>query len=136
MSNDFKVVYEAPTAMEYKAIRQESGLLEKSEEAVKIGLKNSLFAISMYHGEVLIGMGRITGDGGASFQIVDVVVKPRYRRQGVARKIMEELNRYLTKNTYPGSYVSLIADEPANKLYEEFGFGYTIATSHAMIKTF
>ena len=83
-----------------------------------------------------MGMGRITGDGRASVQIVDVVVKPSYRRQGMAREIMDHLMKYPGLNTYPGSYVSLIADEPADRLYQEFGFNYSIPTSHAMIRIY
>lgn len=136
MKDQYRVVYGSPTLVEYKIIRREGGLDEKSDEAIRIGLKNSLFAISIYDKEQLIGMGRITGDGAASFQIVDIVVKQNYRRQGVAKRIMAELTHYLDHNTYPGSYVSLIADEPANKIYAQFGFNYTIATSHGMIKKY
>ncbi len=136
MNNDYEVVHKAPTSREYAIIRKESGLLEKSIEGVRIGLGNSLFAVSIYHDRTLVGMGRITGDGGASFQIVDVVVKPSYRRQGMAREIMDHLMKYLSLNTYPGSYVSLIADEPADRLYQEFGFNYSIPTSHAMIRIY
>ena len=136
MKDQYRVVYGPPTLVEYKIIRREGGLDEKSDEAIRIGLKNSLFAISIYDKEQLIGMGRITGDGAASFQIVDIVVKQNYRRQGVAKRIMMELTHYLDHNTYPGSYVSLIADEPADKIYVQFGFNYTIATSHGMIKKY
>ncbi len=136
MNDRYIVLHEAPTPMEYKAIRLEGGLSQKSEQSVKIGLKNSLFTVCIYDEHVLIGMGRITGDGGASFQIVDIVVKPSYRRQGLGKRIMLELTNYLNENTYPGSYVSLIADEPADKLYEKFGFEYIIATSHGMVRKY
>ncbi len=136
MNNQYTIALKAPSSMDYKAIRLESGLLEKSEEAVRIGLKNSLFSVCIYDEEVLIAMGRITGDGGASFQIVDIVVIPSYRRQGLGNRVVKEIMNYLSENTYPGSYVSLIADEPADKIYEKFGFEYIIHTSHAMVKKY
>lgn len=49
---------------------------------------------------------------------------------------MKEIMSYLDENTYPGSYVSLIADDPANKLYEQFGFKYTYPRSHGMSRMY
>lgn len=49
---------------------------------------------------------------------------------------MKELMNYLNKNTFPGSYISLIVEDPANKLYEQFGFSYTYPSSHGMYKIY
>ncbi|WP_339226071.1 GNAT family N-acetyltransferase [Oceanobacillus sp. FSL K6-2867] len=136
MNNDFTIVYEPPTPNEYNNLRLEGGLSGKSLEAATVGLKNSLFTVCIYDEKTLIGMGRIIGDGGAFFQIVDIVVKPSYQGRGLGKKVMKELINYLDKNTYPGSYVSLIADDPANKLYEQFGFSYSFPQSHGMYRMY
>lgn len=132
MNDNFTITNEPPTPIEYNDLRLEGGISGKSQEAASIGLKNSLFAVSFYDEKTLIGMGRVIGDGGAFFQIVDIVVKPSYQGKGLGKRIMGELMNYLDQNTYPGSYVSLIADDPANKLYEQFGFRYTYPNSHGM----
>lgn len=42
----------------------------------------------------------------------------------------------LDKNAYKDSYVSLIADVPADRLYKKFGFDYTQPRSIGMYKKY
>ncbi|MEH7883455.1 GNAT family N-acetyltransferase [Bacillus sp. JJ1609] len=133
---DFEIMHIAPTPEEYLDLRLEAGLSSKSMEAASVGLKNSLFAVTIFSGSILVAMGRIIGDGGAFFQIVDIAVKPDQQGKGLGKLVMKELMSYLEQNTYPGSYVSLIADDPANKLYEQFGFSYTYPESHGMYRKY
>lgn len=129
---DYKVKHIAPTPEDYINLRVEAGMSSKSMEAASVGLKSSLFAVTVYNDSTLVAMGRIIGDGGAFFQIVDIAVKPDHQGKGLGKLVMRELMEYLNQNTYEGSYVSLIADDPANKLYEQFGFSYTYPRSHGM----
>ncbi|WP_100011546.1 GNAT family N-acetyltransferase [Lentibacillus sediminis] len=136
MDDEFNIVYDPPTPTLYNDLRLEGGISGKSQEAATVGLKNSLFAVCIYDEKTLIGMGRIIGDGGAFFQIVDIVVKPSYQGQGLAKVIMKHLMNFLDQNTYPGSYVSLIADGPADNLYKQFGFKYTYPRSQGMFRKY
>ena len=136
LNDNFTFRNEPPSPEAYNLLRLEGGLSRKSQAAATIGLKNSLFTVCMYDNEILIGMGRIIGDGGTFFQIVDIVVKPSYQGRGLGKRLMENLIDYLDNHTYPGSYVSLIADAPANKLYEQFGFSYTYPKSHGMYRMY
>ncbi|MFT9597449.1 GNAT family N-acetyltransferase [Mesobacillus sp.] len=133
---DFKITYDPPNAVEYINLRLESGMSHKSLEAAQIGLKNSLFAVAVYDESTLVAMGRIIGDGGAFFQVVDIAVKPAYQGKGLGKLVLRDLMQYLDKHTYEGSYVSLIADAPANKLYEQFGFDYTFPHSYGMFRKY
>ena len=66
---------------------------------------------------MLIGMGRVIGDGGTVFQIVDIA--ERYiSRFGSWMAIMHEIMKYIESVAEEGTYVSLIADYPADQLYE------------------
>jgi len=136
MKKEFTITYEPPQPEAYMALRLETGLSGKSRKAADIGLRNSLFAVSIYDELTLIGMGRVIGDGGAFFQVVDIAVKPRYQGQGLGKAIMRELMNYLDENTYEGSYVSLLADMPADQLYKQFGFDYTYPRSCGMVKRY
>ena len=69
---DLKITYSPPTPADYLNLRVESGMSGKSMEAASIGLRNSLFAVAVYNESTLVAMGRIVGDGGAFFQIVDI----------------------------------------------------------------
>jgi ribosomal protein S18 acetylase RimI-like enzyme len=65
-------------------------------------------------------VGRVVGDGGCNFEIVDVAVEPEYQGQGLGRLIMEKIMDFLNINSPAGSYIFLIADVP--ELYEKFDF--------------
>ncbi|WP_055106690.1 GNAT family N-acetyltransferase [Paenibacillus ihumii] len=127
-----RIVREVPDAENYAALRKQAGLSPRSEQGIKIGMGNSLFAVSLYAGGELIGMGRVIGDGGCFLQIVDIAVRPDYQGQGLGKVIMNELMDYLKRETPADAYVSLIADQPADKLYLKYGFRYTAPDSLGM----
>lgn len=130
--NDIVIVRESPEVFDYMKLRERSGLSPRSEEGAAIGLQNSLFAVSLYVQDELIGMGRVIGDGGCFMQIVDIAVSPDFQGRGLGRMIMQELMNYLDRKAPPRTYVSLIADTPADQLYLKFGFQYTQPRSQGM----
>ncbi|MHC5229795.1 GNAT family N-acetyltransferase [Enterococcus sp. LJL99] len=113
---------QTPTVEEYLLMRELGALSPKSKKGAEIGLKNSYYCISVRNklGE-LVGMGRIIGDGGTAFQIVDVVTKPEYQKKGIGSKIMNLLTKYL-ETVDEKAYINLIADEKAIGLYKRYGF--------------
>lgn len=127
-----EVRYEHPQVKAYCDLRLGAGMSGKSLEAAEKGLPNALFNVTLYDNEQLIGMGRVIGDGGTAFQIIDVAVAQAYQGQGHGRTIMEEIMSYIESIAEQGSYVILIADYPADKLYEKFGFITTEPRSGGM----
>lgn len=123
-----------PNPNEFCDMRVKAHLSPKSLEAATIGLPNSLYGISIRDGDVLIAMGRVVGDGACNFEIVDVAVDPSYQGQGLGRKVMEYIDNYLYSVALEGSYVSMIADEPA--FYEKLGYRLVSPSSHGMTKKF
>lgn len=99
-----------------------------------MGLANSIYSVIIRNktDEKLIGMGRIIGDGGTAYQIVDIAVHPKEQGKGLAKAIMELLMKYIHDEINPQAYVNLIADRPADKLYEQFGFVETTPESLGM----
>ncbi len=67
-------------------------------------------------------MGRVSGDGGVFFLVTDIAVKPLHQGKGYGRKLMEEITEYLRREVPAGSFATLIADKPADRLYAQFGF--------------
>lgn len=128
----YRIVGEVPDVPTYLSLRAAGGLSAFSQAAAAIGLKGTYFAVTVRLGDEAIGMGRIIGDGGCFFQIVDIVVKPAHRGHGLGKEIMAALMRHLRDNAPRSAYVSLIADVPANKLYEQFGFRETAPRSLGM----
>ncbi|MCG7409942.1 GNAT family N-acetyltransferase [Paenibacillus sp. ACRRX] len=128
------VLYEAPQPEEYLQLRAQTGLSLKSLDGAKIGLANSIFAVILRQEDKLIGMGRIIGDGGCFYQVVDIAVDPAQQGQGLGKLIMNEITTYLDIHAPKGAYISLLADVPADQLYKQFGFDYTQPKSLGMYR--
>ncbi|MFC3179986.1 GNAT family N-acetyltransferase [Cypionkella sinensis] len=130
----YTVVKRTPTATEYLHLRAAAGLSPFSEEAASRGLAGTLFAVVLEQEDRVVGMGRLIGDGGCFFQIVDIAVIPSDQGQGLGKTIMRELMEFVTGHLPASAYVSLIADVPANRLYEKFGFVETAPRSLGMAR--
>lgn len=121
---NYTLSYENPTVDDYYSLVKECDLIVKDKEAIEIGLKNGLFTITIYQDNSLIGMGRVVGDGATVFHIIDVAVSPRFQGKGLGKTIMDNIMEYINDHSFKGTYVNLIAETPANYLYEKYGFQY------------
>lgn len=119
-----------PSVADFMRLREVSGLSARSREGAERGLPNSLFAVTLFENGDAIGMGRIVGDGGLNFEVVDIAVDPQWQGRGYGRQIMERLMQWLSENAPPRAYVSLIGDVP--ELYEKFGFRKVRPASEGM----
>jgi len=129
---EFTLTAEIPGVEEYRTLRVEAGLSAKSKLASERGLAGSLFAVCIRNDDTLIGMGRIIGDGGLNYEVVDMAVHPDFQRQGLGHRIMESLMEYIRSNAPESSFVCLIADHGAPALYKKFGFEPTAPVSVGM----
>ena len=132
MSDSFCLRHEIAGVTEYCALRQSAGLSSRDPAAARKGLPNTLFAATIRDGENLIAMGRVVGDGGCNFEIVDVAVSPQFQRRGLGTRIMAALMSYIETNAPPSAYVSLIADDHSPAQYRKFGFKPTTPRSIGM----
>uniref|UniRef100_UPI0036D7CE4C GNAT family N-acetyltransferase n=1 Tax=Streptomyces cyaneofuscatus TaxID=66883 RepID=UPI0036D7CE4C len=121
-----------PSAAEYLSLRKSAGLSAMSKEGAEIGLPNSLFAVCLREENEIVGMGRVIGDGGCFFQVVDIAVRPDQQGRGYGKLIMSEIMNYLREHVPARGLVSLLADVPADRLYAQFGFTYTSPKSEGM----
>lgn len=121
----YTAVHEIPTAATYRQLRVGAGLSAKSAEAAARGLPNSLFAVQILHEGAPVAMGRVIGDGGTAFQVVDIAVLTAHQGRGLGKRIMGEIQAWLREHVPASGYVSLLADVPADALYGQFGFVHT-----------
>lgn len=98
-----------------------TGLRIAHRKRPRLGSWNSWHAITVKYGDEVVGMGRVIGDGGCHFQIVDVCVLPDHQGKGLAKQIMAGLISELEDRAPKGAFVSLIADGDAQFLYESLG---------------
>ena len=121
-SAPYELRAQVPTVDDYIRIRLAAGLSRKTLEAATIGLKNSLFAVTVFCEDESVGIGRLVGDGGCFFEIVDIAVRPEHQKKGVGRLIMDALMAYLCEHAPSSAYVSLMADHGTPEFYKRFGF--------------
>jgi ribosomal protein S18 acetylase RimI-like enzyme len=121
-----------PTVDEYQHLRVAAGLSGKSHAAAQRGLTGTWFGVTLRDSDQAIGMGRIIGDGGCFFQIVDIAVLPAYQRRGLGTRIMGALMQHLRAHAPESAHVSLLADGEAPQLYAKFGFRETAPASVGM----
>jgi predicted N-acetyltransferase YhbS len=117
---EYEVSEEPPTPREFVALRSAAGMGERTLAAAEAGIGNECAVVTIRHDDELVGMGRVVGDGGTVFQIVDIAVVPAHQGRGLGGRIMEELISWLEANAPPSAYINLIASEPG--FYERFGF--------------
>lgn len=132
MTEPYTLHHGAPAVEDYMRLRAEAVMSAKSVEGATLGLPNSWFAVTIRHEQRTVGMGRIIGDGGTAFQIVDIVVEPAHQARGLGKRIMAALMARLSAEAPPSAYVSLIADGDARHLYARFGFAPTAPASIGM----
>lgn len=130
MADDYRTISEPPSVATYMALREAAGMRSRSAEGAARGLPNSLFAIQVLHGEETVGMGRVIGDGGCFYQVVDIAVMPAHQGRGLGKRIMGEIRDYLLREAPENAFVSLLADGEAHRLYRQFGF--TPTAPHAI----
>ena len=123
---------QVPGAHEFVELREVAGLSKNTLDAATKGLAGTCFSICVRDNERLVGMGRVIGDGGCFYQVVDMAVHPDYQRRGIGLEVMSRLMKQLRDNAPESAYVSLIADGGASKLYEKFGFEFTAPASVGM----
>ena len=118
----YELRYETPLVDDYIRIRLAAGMSRKSVEAATIGLSNTICGVVVYCDDKPVGIGRVIGDGGCFFEIVDIGVEPAHQKKGLGDLIMESLMSYVHENAPDTAYVSLMADHGTPEFYKRFGF--------------
>jgi ribosomal protein S18 acetylase RimI-like enzyme len=131
----YDLIVGTPGVEDYRRLRQVVGLSGKSQAAAEAGLPNTWYAVTVQHHGRTIGMGRVIGDGGTAFQIVDIAVEPEHQGKGLGKRIVGALVDHLRANAPASAYVSLIADGDAQYLYAQYGFAPVMPASIGMALT-
>ena len=109
---------------EFNYLYEEVGWGAYSYECSKKALDNTLYSISIYDEDKVIGFGRLIGDGICFIYIHDVMVLPDYQSKKIGtlimNKLLEEINRI--KEKHPDVLVYLGASKNKEGFYEKFGF--------------
>ena len=121
-SDNFQIKLTSPTVHEFLMLREQIGWQSVSEIDAQTSLQNSLFHVTIYIGEQLVGMGRVVGDGVMYFYIQDVVVAPDFQRCGIGAALMEKIENYLLSVAKKGSTIGLLAAKGKESFYSRYGY--------------
>ena len=132
----YRLLNGPPPVAEYLALRREAGLSPKSRAQAVVALPGSWYACHVLHepSGLAAGMGRVIGDGGWYFHIVDMAVLPAHQRRGLGDAVLTALLDRI-RRAAPGAYVNLLADPPGRRLYARHGFTETAPHSIGMVVT-
>jgi GNAT superfamily N-acetyltransferase len=125
-----------PTVADYLLLRDRAGLSPRREDQARAALGGSWAAVHVLHeaDDRTVGMGRLLGDGGWYFHVVDMAVLPEHQRRGLGDLILTVLLERIRREAPPGAYVNLIADPPGRRLYARHGFTATAPDSIGMAR--
>ena len=93
-------------------------------EQTKLALENTIFRVSVFDGDEIVGMARMIGDMGLCYYIKDVIVRPDHQGKGVGRLLINELLAFIREHGVKGTgiFVELCAMPDKIPFYEKFGF--------------
>lgn len=119
-----KIIENSKDVNEFNYLYEEVGWRAYSYECSKKALDNTLYSISIYDEDKIIGFGRIIGDGICFIYIHDLMVVPNFQSQGIGSMIMTKLLEKIKeiKAENPSVRTYLGASIGKEGFYEKFGF--------------
>ncbi len=127
----------APSAEDYVHLRSAAGLTPRRLDQAGPALAGSWKAVHILHSSSgkTVAMGRVIGDGGWCFHVVDMAVLPEHQRRGLGDRVLTALMDGIRMDAPSGAWVNLLADPPGRRLYERHGFRETAPHSVGMAET-
>lgn len=109
---------------QYLAIRQQVGWKQLEEKQAKKALANSLYVVTAYEKDTLVGMGRIVGDGAVICYVQDLIVVPESQGKGIGSAILSKLTEFVDglRDENSEMMFCLMCAKGREAFYEKHGF--------------
>ena len=134
MQSEYTLIERAPSVHEYQRLRDAVNWGNVNPQATQAGLDHALYSICLLRGEEVVGCGRVIGDGGIYFYVQDIIVLPDHQGQGLGRRIMDAVMRFLEASAPPNAFVALMAAKGISRFYQRYGFGERPADAPGMYR--
>ena len=118
----YKVELKAPALDEFANLRKQVKWQNPDDEVLKASIENSLFWVTVYDTDKLIGTGRVVGDSAMYFYIQDIIVAPSYQKQGIGHLVMTHIENYLNSTSSNGATVGLLSAHGKESFYTHYGY--------------
>lgn len=112
------------TVEQYNELRRSVKWILVKESRAQKALDNSFYmTVARWKGEP-VGMARIVSDGGYTYFITDVIVRPDFQGYHIGTELIRRLLDYIKKDVMDGEtvMVSLMAAYERESFYGRFGF--------------
>jgi len=110
---------------EFNFLRKMVGWNEIEKNLTEKSIENALFIITAIIDGKVVGLTRVSGDGGYTVLISDVIVLPEYQGKGIGKTLMTEAMKYI-KNQFLEKgqtvFVNLMSAKGKESFYKKFGF--------------
>lgn len=119
------IVYkECISTEDYNTLREAVGWGKLCDEQAQQGLENSVYVVSCYDDNKIVGTARIIWDGGYISYLADVMVLPKYQGMGIGRHMVEMVITYMKLQLKEGWKIKMVLVSAKDKeaFYEKFGF--------------
>lgn len=112
------------TVEEYNKLRKSVDWILVTEKRAAIALGNTFYLCVAMAGEEPVGMVRVVSDGGYTYFITDVIVKPEYQGKHIGTELITRTLDYIQKDVMEGEtvMVSLMSAFERETFYQRFGF--------------
>lgn len=109
---------------EFNYLTEKVGWGIRAESIVEEALNNTLYSVSVFDDDKIIGYGRIIGDKTIFLYIQDIMVIPECQGKKIGTMIMNALLVKITeyKKINPSIRTYLGASKGKERFYEKFGF--------------
>lgn len=119
-----KLLENVKNVEEYNKLFDEVGWGSYDRKVSKLALENSLYTVSIYDDDKIVGFGRLIGDGVCYFYIHDVMVLPSYQKKGIGTMIIDKLKNKVSEYKKINPYLRLYLGASLGKedFYKKCGF--------------
>lgn len=105
---DYKIINDLKSE-DLLYLRKLLGWKEIKKEQVDIGLKNTEYKITIRNDEDVIAIGRIISDYSCKGLLSDIIVNPKYQKQGFGKIVVTSLMNMVKDNLKEGDLFQLEA---------------------------
>ena len=110
---------------DFNNLRKSVGWGEMELKLASKTIENALFIITAIFEGKIIGLTRVSGDGGYTVLIQDVIVLPDYQNRGIGKELMAKAMEFI-KETFIEKgqtiFVNLMSAKGRETFYEKYGF--------------
>lgn len=109
---------------EYNALRRSVNWIPVKETRAGKALANSFYKRIAWKDGEPVGMARIVSDGGYTYFITDVIVRPDYQGMHIGSRLIDDLLGFIKKDVMAGEtvMVSLMSAYEREDFYGRLGF--------------